>query len=79
MRDDGSAPGGGALCTAAADVPACILVLPFWAVVALLGAMDAKEEEEVEAMSSGGEGDVGSLCGGVMGEMMGADRAPRLY
>ena len=44
MRDFGSAAAASALSAAAADMPACILALPFWAAVAFLGAMVAGEE-----------------------------------
>ena len=42
-RVSGSAPWGAAPRAAAADVPVCILVLPFWLAVAFLGAMVAGE------------------------------------
>ena len=78
-RVSGSAPGGAAPCAATVDVPVCILALPFWAAVAFLGAMGAGEGdggsdvlwEKMEA--------VGRVCRGAMDEVMGTDRAPRLY
>ena len=80
MRDFGSAAAASTLCAAAADVPVCILALPFWAAFAFLGAMVVEEEgdgggdvlwEKMEAIRR--------VCRGAEDEVMGAARAPRLY
>ena len=60
-------------------MPVCILALPFWLAVALLGTMVAGEGDggsdvlwdKVEA--------IGRVCRRAEDEVMGAARAPRLY